>query len=234
SETYVLAFVKEIDYVQLGIVNQDGLKLQPKAFFWFCTAAYTESSKFQNTIFKEAVKFVRDFKSLAKEADESLAKDNALEYKIERLLRAVIKWLQAQLGDFKGKIDDTPCISDTLDPLSQKPEDENVALKFQVLNYAKENEHLKTTYKNLFDSIKVTRAQTKLITDSLKEKLHDTVYENTMLRAQLFDKVSEQKDTSKGVDIAAKTRRPQPMSNTKNDRVPLRLRVFASRIKMLK
>ncbi|GJW27041.1 hypothetical protein Tco_0040852 [Tanacetum coccineum] len=42
SETYVSASVKEIDYVQLGIVNQAELKLQPKAFFSFCTAAYTE------------------------------------------------------------------------------------------------------------------------------------------------------------------------------------------------
>nr|GEW12746.1 hypothetical protein [Tanacetum cinerariifolium] len=42
SETYVSASVKEIDYVQLGIVNQDELKLQSRAFFSFCTAAYTE------------------------------------------------------------------------------------------------------------------------------------------------------------------------------------------------
>nr|GEV96321.1 Gag-Pol polyprotein [Tanacetum cinerariifolium] len=35
----------------------------------------------------------------------------------------------------------------------EKLEDENVELEFQVLNYAKENSHLKTTYKNLFDSI---------------------------------------------------------------------------------
>nr|GEZ25805.1 hypothetical protein [Tanacetum cinerariifolium] len=37
----------------------------------------------------EAAKFVRDFKSLAKEADESLAKHKALELEIEHLLRAV-------------------------------------------------------------------------------------------------------------------------------------------------
>ncbi|GKB71023.1 hypothetical protein Tco_0932435 [Tanacetum coccineum] len=43
SETYVSASVKEIDYVQLGIVNQAELKLQPRAFFSFCTAAYTEN-----------------------------------------------------------------------------------------------------------------------------------------------------------------------------------------------
>ncbi|GJU02730.1 hypothetical protein Tco_1113068 [Tanacetum coccineum] len=42
SETYVSTSVKEIDYVQLGIVNQAELKLQPRAFFSFCTAAYTE------------------------------------------------------------------------------------------------------------------------------------------------------------------------------------------------
>ncbi|GJT15481.1 hypothetical protein Tco_0874187 [Tanacetum coccineum] len=214
---------------------------------------------------------------------------NDMQQKIERL--------QAQLGDLKGKCKDTPCVSDTLDPLPQKLENKNVELEFQVSNYEKEIAHLKTTYKNLFDSINVTRTQTKLITYSLQNKLHDTIYKNAKLRAQLFDKVSDQKDTSKvtsnlvpttkeskvidydkviasgmfridprqtsrkdnfvpnkpskasirtnpitvsqphviikkavnadsngfsstGVDITTKTRRPQPRSNTKNDRVP--------------
>ncbi|GJV04418.1 hypothetical protein Tco_1337987 [Tanacetum coccineum] len=39
-----------------------------------------------------------------------------------------IKRLQAQLGDQKGKSKDTPCVSNTLDPLSQKLENENVEL----------------------------------------------------------------------------------------------------------
>ncbi|GJW39516.1 retrovirus-related pol polyprotein from transposon TNT 1-94 [Tanacetum coccineum] len=226
---------------------------------------------------KEAAKFVRDFKSLAKEADESLAKHKTLELEIERLLRAVVSqdimsivqnpsvvdssnlqteldrtkdrlenciikkeneyaklwndWykkceeckydkisydkayndmqqkierLQAQLGDLKGKSTDTPCVSNTLDPLSQKLENENVELEFQVRNYEKEIAHLKTTYKNLFDSISVTRAQTKTIIDSLQHKLHDTIYENAKLRAQLFDKVSEQVDTTKGTSTNTK------------------------------
>ncbi|GJU02819.1 retrovirus-related pol polyprotein from transposon TNT 1-94 [Tanacetum coccineum] len=153
----------------------------------------------------KAAKFVRDFKSLAKEADESLAKHKALKLEIECLLRAVvsqdimsimqsnsvidtsnlqteidrtkerfenciikkeneyaklwndwhkkceeckydkisydkayndmqqkIEWLQAQLGDQKGKSKDTPCVSNTLDPLSQKLENENVELEFQI------------------------------------------------------------------------------------------------------
>ncbi|GKB16799.1 hypothetical protein Tco_0850722 [Tanacetum coccineum] len=47
---------------------------------------------------------------------------NDMQQKIERL--------QAQLGDQKGKSKDTPCVSDTLDPLSQKLENENVELEF--------------------------------------------------------------------------------------------------------
>nr|GFA87194.1 hypothetical protein [Tanacetum cinerariifolium] len=54
--------------------------------------------------------------------------------------------------------------------------------------------------------------------DSLQNKLHDTIYENAKLIAQLFDQVFEQKDLTK--DHTAKTKRPQPKSNTKNDRVP--------------
>ncbi|GKB18582.1 hypothetical protein Tco_0852505 [Tanacetum coccineum] len=108
-----------------------------------------------------------------------------------------IKRLQAQLRDLKGKSSDTQCASNTLDLVSQKLKDENVSLEFQVLNYAKENAHLKTTYKNLFDSIKVTQAKTNSIIDSLQKQLYDTIYENAKLRAQLFDKVSEQRGTTK-------------------------------------
>ncbi|GJV72432.1 hypothetical protein Tco_1492427 [Tanacetum coccineum] len=86
-------------------------------------------------------------------------------------MKQKIERLQAQLGDLK---------------------------EFQVQNYAKENEHLKTTYKNPFDSIKVTQAQTNSIIDSLQKQLYDTIYENAKLRAHLFDKVSEQKGTTKG------------------------------------
>nr|GEW45932.1 hypothetical protein [Tanacetum cinerariifolium] len=161
---------------------------------------------------KEAAKFVGDFKSLAKEADESLAKHKVLELEIERLLRAVvsqdimsvIEWLQAQLGDLKGKSKDTSCVSDTLNPLSQKIENESVELEFQVLNYAKENVHLKTTYKNLFDFISMSRTQTKTIIASLQHELQNMIYENAKLRAQLFKKVSIQKENIRGTSTNPK------------------------------
>nr|GFC04510.1 hypothetical protein [Tanacetum cinerariifolium] len=45
---------------------------------------------FEIQFLKEAAKFVGEFKSLAKEADESLAKHMTLELEIERLLKAVV------------------------------------------------------------------------------------------------------------------------------------------------
>nr|GFA27205.1 hypothetical protein [Tanacetum cinerariifolium] len=159
---------------------------------------------FEIQFLREAAKFVGDFKSLAKEADESLAKHKALELEIESLLKSIVSqdimsvvqnnsvgntsnlqteldrmkerfekcitkkeneyaklsndWytkceeckfdkisydkayndmqqkierLQAQLGDLKGKSKDTSFVSDTLNPLSQKLENENVELEFQ-------------------------------------------------------------------------------------------------------
>nr|GEW27783.1 putative reverse transcriptase domain-containing protein [Tanacetum cinerariifolium] len=172
----------------------------------------------------EAAKFVGDFKFLVKEADESLTKHKALELEIERLLRAVASQdimsivqkasvvdtlnlqteLEPQLGDLKGKSKDTTCVSDTLNSLSQKLKNENVKLEFQVLNYAKENAHLKTIYKNVFDSISVSRTQTKIIIASLQHEIQNTIYENAKLRAQLFKKVSVQKDNTRGMSTNTK------------------------------
>nr|GFC15117.1 hypothetical protein [Tanacetum cinerariifolium] len=45
---------------------------------------------FEIQFLEEAAKFVGDFKSLAKEADESLAQQKALELEIKRLLKAVV------------------------------------------------------------------------------------------------------------------------------------------------
>ncbi|GJR32860.1 hypothetical protein Tco_1109092 [Tanacetum coccineum] len=109
--------------------------------------------------------FVRDFQSLAKEAD-TLAKHKALELEIKRLLRAVVSQdimaivqnpsivdssnLQTELERRKERFEnyiikkeneyaklwndckDTPCVSNTFDPLSQKLKNKNMELEFQV------------------------------------------------------------------------------------------------------
>nr|GEU37031.1 retrovirus-related Pol polyprotein from transposon TNT 1-94 [Tanacetum cinerariifolium] len=160
-----------------------------------------------NHLSGEAAKFVRDFKSLAKEADESLAKHKTLELEFEHLLRAVViqdimfivqKNSVVDTSNLQTELERTKeCFENyiikkeneyaklwndwykkyTLNPLSQKLENETVELEFKALNYARENAHLKTTYKNLFDSISV---------------------------AQLFNKVSDQKDNKRGTSANTK------------------------------
>nr|GEY15301.1 hypothetical protein [Tanacetum cinerariifolium] len=133
-----------------------------------------------------APKFVGDFKSLTKEADDSLAKHKALELEIKRLLKVVkIERLHAQLGDLKGKSKDTSSVSDTRNPLSQNLKNENVELEFQVLNYARENAQLKATYKNLFDSISVSRV------DNLRPEDHSLGAIQSMIGSPLRLRVVE-------------------------------------------
>ncbi|GKA02824.1 retrovirus-related pol polyprotein from transposon TNT 1-94 [Tanacetum coccineum] len=271
-----------------------------------------------------------NFKSLAKEADESLAKHKALELEIERLLRAVvsqdimsivqsnsildtsnlqtkldrikerfenciikkenefaklwndwykkceeckydkisydkasndmqqkIEWFQAQLGDQNGKSKDTPFVSNTLDPLSQKLENENVELEFQV---SEQKDTTKGTSVNtqfckksiLGKPPSSSGSKLYAVTPFLKSKglpkideMHALInpfrpsteekYVPNKVRARVMTnpitvsqpRVITKKDvnsdsnglSSTGVDNTAKTRRPQPRSNTKNDRV---------------
>ncbi|GKB52985.1 hypothetical protein Tco_0903738, partial [Tanacetum coccineum] len=140
--------------------HQEILKIVKDEIYPIVNQVDARVQNFEIQFLKEEAKFVQDYKSLANEADESLAKHKALEFEIERLLRAVvsqdimsivqnptvvetsdiqtelepyndmqqkIKRLQAQLGDQKGKSEDTSCVLDTLEPLSQKLENKNVS-----------------------------------------------------------------------------------------------------------
>nr|GEY60534.1 retrovirus-related Pol polyprotein from transposon TNT 1-94 [Tanacetum cinerariifolium] len=249
--------------------HQEFYKIVREEIFPIVNQVNARLQNFELQFLKEAAKYVGDFKSLAKEADASLAKHKILELDIERLLKAVVSqdiisvvqnasvvdtsdlqtelertkerfenciikketeyaklsndWykkcdeckydkisydkaykymqqkierLQAQLGDLKGKYKDTSCVSDTQNQVFQKLENANVELEFQVFNYARENAHLKTTYKNLFDSISVSRVQTETKIASLQNELQSNIYKNAKLRTQLFKKVSDQKDNT--------------------------------------
>ncbi|GKA36540.1 hypothetical protein Tco_0723031, partial [Tanacetum coccineum] len=70
--------------------HQELHKIVKDANFPILNQVDARVQNFEIQFLKEAAKFVQDFKSLAKEADESLAKHKALEYKIERLLRDVV------------------------------------------------------------------------------------------------------------------------------------------------
>ncbi|GJT53006.1 hypothetical protein Tco_0988060 [Tanacetum coccineum] len=129
-------------------VHQEIHKIVKDEIFPIINQVDARLQNFEIQFLKEALEFVRDFKYLTKEADESLAKHKALELEIEHLLRAVVSKdimsivqnpsvvdssnLQTELEHQKGKCKDTPYVSNTLDPLSQKLENENVELEFQV------------------------------------------------------------------------------------------------------
>nr|GEU69125.1 integrase, catalytic region, zinc finger, CCHC-type, peptidase aspartic, catalytic [Tanacetum cinerariifolium] len=111
-----------------------------------------------------------------------------------------VKSLQAQLRDFKGKSSDTPSASNTLDPLNQHLESKIVELEFQVVNYEREISHLKTTYKNLLDSITSNRVHAKL---------HNLIYENDQLRARVFENTSESMNNTSGMSVTPHVHKPK-------------------------
>nr|GFA72839.1 integrase, catalytic region, zinc finger, CCHC-type, peptidase aspartic, catalytic [Tanacetum cinerariifolium] len=117
---------------------------------------------------------------------------NDMQQKVERL--------QAQLRDLNGKSSNTPSASNTLDLLNQKLESKIVELEFQVVNYEREISHLKTTYKNLLDSIKSNRAHAKL---------HDHIFENAKLRARLFENTSESVKNTSGTSVTPHADKPK-------------------------
>nr|GEX72247.1 hypothetical protein [Tanacetum cinerariifolium] len=150
---------------------------------------------FENCIIKKENEYAKLWNDWYKKCDE--CKYDKISYdKAYKDMQQKIERLQAQLGDLKGKSKDTSCVSDTRNPLSHKLENKNVELEFQVLNYGRENAHLKATYKNLFDFIYVSRTQTKTIIASLQNELQSTIYKNAKLRTQLFKKDSDQKDNT--------------------------------------
>nr|GFB87023.1 hypothetical protein [Tanacetum cinerariifolium] len=112
--------------------------------------------RFENGVIKKEKEYAKLWNDWYKKCDE--CKYDKISYdKAYKDMQQKIERLQAQLGNLKGKFKDTSCVFDTPNQLSHKLESANVELEFQVFNYARENAHLKTTYKNLFDSISVSR-----------------------------------------------------------------------------
>nr|GEW22698.1 hypothetical protein [Tanacetum cinerariifolium] len=242
----------------------------------------TVNRKFKETNVKltKAAKFVEDFKSLAKEADESLAKHKTLELEIKRLLRAVVS------QDIIFVVQNNSVVETS----NLQTELERTKERFENCIIKKENEYANfgmigtKSMKNVFDQKDTTSgksANTKFANQSILRKppkvgeihaLSKPVTSNSiptpqeskavknnnvispgMFRINPFKPSREENHvpnkvrasvrtkpiivlqppvitkkvvnsdsnclSSTGVDNT-KTRRPQPRSNTKNDRVP--------------
>nr|GFB11446.1 hypothetical protein [Tanacetum cinerariifolium] len=197
----------EIERLLKPVVSQDIMIIVQKESVVDTSDLQTELEhtieRFENCIIKKENEYAKLWNDWYKKCDE--CKYDKISYdKAYKDMQQKIERLQAQLGDLKGKSKDTSYVSDTQNSLSQKLENETVELKFQVLNYARENAHLKATYKNMFDSIFVSRTQTKTIIASLQNELQSTIYKNDKPRTQLFKKVSDQKDNTH--DTSANTK----------------------------
>nr|GEY18920.1 hypothetical protein [Tanacetum cinerariifolium] len=151
---------------------------------------------FEIQFLKEAAKFVGDFKSLAKEADESLAKHKALELEIELTSNSI----------------PTPQESKVV------KNDKVIAPGMIMINSFKPSMEEKYVPNNVRASVRTNpitvsrpHAITKKVVNSDSNGLSST-----------------------GVDNTAKTIRPQPRSNTKNDRVPSASKSSCSKNKEIK
>nr|GEV25216.1 putative ribonuclease H-like domain-containing protein [Tanacetum cinerariifolium] len=130
---------------------------------------------------EEAAKLVRDFKSLAKEADDSLAKHKALELEIEHLLRAVVS------QDIMYVVQKTSVV----DTSNLQTELERTKECFENCIIKKENEYAKIWndwYKKC-DECKYDKISYDKAYKDMQQKIE-------RLQAQLGDLKGKSKDTS--------------------------------------
>nr|GEU64771.1 hypothetical protein [Tanacetum cinerariifolium] len=140
---------------------------------------------FKIQFLKEAAKFVEDFKSLAKEADASLAKNKALELEIERLLRAVVS------QDIMSVVQKTSVV----DTSNLQTELEHTKECFENCIIKKENEYAK-----LWNDWYKKCDECKFDKISYDKAYKDTQQKIERLQAQLGDLKGKSKDTSSVLD----------------------------------
>nr|GFA37070.1 retrovirus-related Pol polyprotein from transposon TNT 1-94 [Tanacetum cinerariifolium] len=197
---------------------------------------------FKIQFLKEAAKFVGDFKSLANEADASLAKHKALELEIERLLKAVVSQdimiivqneSVVNTSDFQTELERTKRDECKYDKISYDKAYKDMQQKIKRLQAqlgdlkgkSKDTSCVSDTQNPLSqklenENVKLefqdTSKNTKFAKQPSVENLPKVGETNALSKPVTSNSVSTPQE-SKGVDNT-KTRRPQPRSNTKHDR----------------
>ncbi|GJY65554.1 hypothetical protein Tco_0467792 [Tanacetum coccineum] len=217
---------------------------------------------FEIQLLKEATKFVRDFKSLAKEAVESLDKNKIhlqteLDRTKEKLETCIIKkekeyvvlwnnWyknvknvnmtrfrtikpimicnIKSNTLNLKGTSRNTQCVSNTLDPLSQKLDDEyslHTVPKYQESKVVK-NDKVISPRMSRMNPLKNSRIDNFVPNKHAKASVRTKPI--TVSQPHVITKKDVNSNTnglpSTIVESTTKTRRPQPRSNPKNGRIP--------------
>nr|GFA12730.1 Gag-Pol polyprotein [Tanacetum cinerariifolium] len=229
----------EIERLLRVVVSQDIMTVVAKEYVIDTSNLQTElertEERFENCIIKNKNEYAKIWNDWYKKCDE--CKFDKISYdKAYKDMQQKIERLQAQLGDLKGQSKDTSGVSDTLKTLSQKLENENVELEFQD-NKSGTSVNTKFAKQSIVENLpKVgeTHALSKPVTSNSDPTPQESkVMKNDKSKAMIKlitvsqPPVITKKDvnsdsnglSSTGIDNT-KTRRPQPRSNTKNDRVP--------------
>nr|GEW54426.1 ribonuclease H-like domain-containing protein [Tanacetum cinerariifolium] len=125
----------EIERLLRAVVSQDIMSIVLNNYVVdtsnIQTGLKSTKERFENCVIKKENEYAKLWNDWYKKCEE--CKYDKISYdKAYNDMQQKIERLQAQLGDQKGKCKDNPCVSDTLDPLPQKLENENVELEFQV------------------------------------------------------------------------------------------------------
>ncbi|GKA56869.1 hypothetical protein Tco_0755941 [Tanacetum coccineum] len=162
-------------------VHQEIHKIVKDEIFPIVNQVDARVQNFKIQFLKEAAKFVRDFKSLAKEADESLAKHKALELEIERLLRAIFSQDIMSIVQ-NNSVVDTSNLQTELDRTKERFE--NCIIK-------KENEYAKlwNDWYKKYEECKYDKISYDKAYNDMQQKIK-------RLQAQLGDLKGKSKDTS--------------------------------------
>nr|GFB37348.1 hypothetical protein [Tanacetum cinerariifolium] len=264
----------EIERFLKAVVSQDIISVVQNASVVDTSDLQTElertKERFENCVIKKETEYAKLWNDWYKKCHE--CKYDKISYdKAYKDMQQKIERLQAQLGNLKVKCKDTSTVSDTQNPLSQKLQNRNVELEFQlfkkVSNKKDNTQDLSANTKfakqpiveNL-SKIGKTNALSKPVTSNFvstpqvskgvnndkvialgmfrinpskvsreEKKVPNTVSASsrtkpiTVSQPPVITKKNVNSDvnglSSTGVDNT-KTRRPQPRSNTKNDRAP--------------
>nr|GEU99586.1 retrovirus-related Pol polyprotein from transposon TNT 1-94 [Tanacetum cinerariifolium] len=229
--------------------HQELYKIIKDEIFLIVNQVDARVQNFEIQFLKEAAKFFGDFKSLAKEADESLAKHKVLKLEIKRLLRAVVSQDIMSVVQ-NNSVDETSNLQTKLELSDQKD---------TIRGTSANTKFAKQSILGKPPKVGETHALSKPVTSNSiptpqgsKVMKNDKVIDPGMFRINPFKSSREEKHvpnkgrasvrihpitvsqppvitkkvmnsnsnglSSTGVDNT-KTRRPQPRSNTKNDRV---------------
>nr|GFB23592.1 pyruvate, phosphate dikinase regulatory protein, chloroplastic [Tanacetum cinerariifolium] len=132
--------------------------------------------------YAEKTKFQTKMENVLKENDRLLTQ--ALSVEIVQEKDTVILKLKEKLKSFSGDVKERKVEREV-----EEIETLNLELDHKVTKLAAKNEHLKQTYKQLFDSIKSSRVQSKEHCDDLINKVNLESVEVSDLNASLQEKV---------------------------------------------